>query len=100
WRAGKGEVAAEWERSWWGAGGSLTTVMRASATAAASRGEGASFAPAATRESVREAVRFQTTSRKPALRRLWLMGSPMRPTPMNPTVGCDTRGLRKRKERL
>src|SRR5579859_2349601 len=73
------------------AGGSLTMVMRTSLAAATSRGEGASLAPAATRDSARDAVRFQTKSGKPALRRLWPMGDPMRPRPMRPTVGCDTK---------
>src|SRR5579863_3728726 len=72
------------------AGGSLTIVIRTSAAAAASLGEEARRAPAATKESAREAVRFQTTSGKPALRRLCPMGRPMRPRPMRLTVGCGT----------
>ncbi len=45
-------------------------VMRTSAAAATSRGETASFAPAATRESAREAVRFQTTRGKASFKKI------------------------------
>ena len=38
--------------------------------------------------SARDAVRFHTTSGKPALRRLCPMGRPIRPRPMRLTVGC------------
>src|SRR5579859_265361 len=92
---GNADLSPEFQRTSSSAGGSLTIVMRMSAAAATSRGEEASFAPAETKESARDEVRFQTTSGKPALRRLWLMGSPMRPSPINPTVGCDTRDLRR-----
>src|SRR5882672_5914377 len=84
------EFAPEFQRTSSSAGGSLTMVMRTSDAAATSRGDAASFAPAATRESARDAVRFQTVRGKPALTRLWPMGFPMRPRPMSPTVGCDT----------
>src|SRR5260221_6470700 len=65
-------------------------VMSTSAEAAASLGEAARRAPAGTSESARAAVRFQTTRRKPALRRLWPIGRPIRPSPIKLTVGCGT----------
>src|SRR5258708_17333930 len=65
-------------------------VMRISAAAAASLGEAARRAPAASRESARDAVRFHTTSGNPALRRLWPMGRPIRPSPIKLTRGCGT----------
>src|SRR5436190_15283506 len=65
-------------------------VIRMSAAAAASFADAARRAPAATSESARDAVRFQTTRGNPALRRLWAMGRPIRPSPMKLTVGCGT----------
>src|SRR2546425_5041897 len=88
--AGKADLSPLFQRTSSRAGGSLTMVSRTSEAAATSCGEAARFAPAAARESAREAVRFQTTRGKPALRRLWPMGSPIRPRPIRPTVGCDT----------
>src|SRR5215471_1836402 len=88
--AGKAEFAPEFQSTSSRAGGSLTIVMSTSEAVATSRGDAASFAPAATREPALEAVRFHTTRGNPALRRLWHMGLPMRPRPMKPTVGCDT----------
>src|SRR6266446_3964945 len=71
------------------AGGSLTMVISKSEAEATSPGDLASFAPAATSDSAREAVRFQTVSGKPALRRFRLMGEPMRPRPIKPTFGLE-----------
>src|SRR5579871_4214987 len=69
------------------AGGSLTMVISTSACAAASAGFAARFAPAATRSSAFEAVRFHTTSGNPAFSRFMPIGLPIRPSPINPTVG-------------
>src|SRR6266481_4311067 len=66
------------------AGGSLTMVRIKSAALAASWGDFASVAPAATSSSAREAVRFQTVREWPALMRFMPMGRPIRPRPMNP----------------
>src|SRR6266700_8268674 len=92
------DFGSELQRTSSSAGGSLTMVMRLSAAAAASLGEAARRAPAATRESARDAVRFHTTSGNPALRRLWPMGRPISPSPIKPTVGCDTRLPPRRKD--
>ena len=66
------------------AGGSLTIVRRKSEVAATSCGDFASFAPAATRSSAREAVRFHTVREYPALIRFMPMGRPIKPRPINP----------------
>src|SRR6267143_2870528 len=66
------------------AGGSLTIVRIKSAALAASWGDFASFAPAATSSSAREAVRFQTVREWPALMRFMPMGRPIRPRPISP----------------
>src|SRR2546421_4599812 len=66
------------------AGGSLTMVRRKSEAAATSCGDFASFAPAATRSSAREAVRFHTVREYPALMRFMPMGRPIKPSPINP----------------
>src|SRR5580704_10564313 len=67
------------------AGGSLTMVMSASEEPATSSGELASLAPAATSDSAREAVRFQTVKEYPAFKRFKPIGRPIRPSPINPT---------------
>src|SRR5580700_5638151 len=67
------------------AGGSLTMVMSASEEPATSSGELASLAPAATSDSAREAVRFQTVKEYPAFNRFNPIGRPIRPSPINPT---------------
>src|ERR1700688_3319010 len=87
------DFSLEAQRTSSSAGGSLTMVMRMSA--AASLGEAARRAPAATSESAREAVRFHTTSGNPALSRLWPMGRPISPSPIRLTVGCGTVVLQK-----
>src|SRR5580704_2357806 len=69
------------------AGGSLTIVKSTSACAATSRGFAPSLAPARTRSSAFAAERFQTTSGNPALRKLWPIGLPIKPSPISPTVG-------------
>src|SRR6202047_4892543 len=56
--------------------------------AASSRGDGASFAPAATSSSARDAVRFQTVKGKPAFNKFMPMGLPINPRPINPTFVC------------
>src|SRR5206468_7632996 len=66
------------------AGGSLTMVRRKSEAAATSCGDFASFAPAATNSSAREAVRFHTVSECPALMRFIPIGRPIKPSPINP----------------
>src|SRR6266478_75820 len=66
------------------AGGSLTMVRRKSEAAATSCGDFASFAPAATSSSAREAVRFHTVREYPALIRFTPMGRPIKPRPINP----------------
>src|SRR5947199_6056205 len=66
------------------AGGSLTMVRRKSEAAATSCGDFASFAPAATSSSAREAVRFHTEREYPALMRFMPMGRPIKPSPINP----------------
>src|SRR5438552_18175530 len=66
------------------AGGSLTIVRRKSEAAATSCGDFASFAPAATNSSAREAVRFHTVSECPALMRFIPIGRPIKPSPINP----------------
>src|SRR5271169_5239122 len=67
------------------AGGSLTMVISTSEPAATSWGDLASVAPAATSDSAREAVRFQTVKEYPAFKRFKPMGRPMSPSPINPT---------------
>src|SRR5208282_764961 len=67
------------------AGGSLTMVISMSESVATSRGDPASFAPAATNPSAREAVRFQTVNLYPAFKRLSPIGRPINPSPINPT---------------
>src|SRR5580700_9171771 len=67
------------------AGGSLTMVMSRSDKLATSSGELASLAPAATSDSAREAVRFQTVKEYPAFKRFNPIGRPIRPSPINPT---------------
>src|SRR5713101_6691189 len=71
------------------AGGSLTMVKRRSAASAAARGDDASRAPAATSDSAREGVRFQTVSGYPAFKRFNPMGRPMRPRPIHPMLGFE-----------
>src|SRR5437899_2767519 len=66
------------------AGGSLTIVRRKSQAAATSCGDFASFAPAATNSSTREAVRFHTVREYPALIRFLPIGRPIKPSPINP----------------
>ena len=51
---------------------------------AASRGVAALLAPFFTSGSARDAVRFQTVTVWPDLRRLLAMGAPMVPVPRNP----------------
>src|ERR1700722_6037918 len=67
------------------AGGSLTMVMSTSEVLATSSGKLASLAPAATSDSAREAVRFQTVKEYPAFNRFNPIGRPIRPSPINPT---------------
>src|SRR5438105_13903616 len=66
------------------AGGSLTMVRRKSEAAATSCGDFASFAPAATNSSAREAVRFHTVSECPPLLRFIPIARPTKPSPLNP----------------
>src|SRR5579859_311560 len=68
------------------AGGSLTIVISTSDAAATSCGEPPSLAPAATRDSAREVVRFQTVRAKPAFKRFRPIGRPIRPSPISPTL--------------
>src|SRR3954469_19839976 len=63
-------------------GASTTIVMTMSACSAAARGGGATGSP---RSSARGRVRFQTTTSKPAPRRLRAMREPMIPRPRNAT---------------
>src|SRR5215475_4134916 len=66
------------------AGGSLTIVISTSASLAASFGDFASFAPAATNSSARDAVRFHTITACPAFTKFIAIGRPIRPSPINP----------------
>src|SRR5580700_2849910 len=80
------------------AGGSLTMVMSTSDELATSSAELASLAPAATSDSAREAVRFQTVKEYPAFKRFNPIGRPIRPSPIKPTFEprpmiCFGRGL-------
>src|ERR1700722_5714350 len=70
------------------AGGSLTMESTISELAASSRGHRASFAPAATSSSARDAVRFQTVKGKPAFNKFIPMGLPISPKPISPTFVC------------
>src|SRR5437667_10639595 len=74
------------------AGGSLTMVRRKSEAAATSCGDFASFAPAATSSSAREAVRFHTVRECPALMRFMPMGRPIKPSPINPIFFVPAEG--------
>src|SRR5882724_3740847 len=76
------------------AGGSLTMEIRKSLAAAASCGDLASLAPAATSSSAREAVRFQTVNGYSAFKIFMPIGRPIRPSPISPTAGFNAR-LRK-----
>src|SRR5712691_10716778 len=69
------------------AGGSLTMVRRKSQLPATSCGDFASFAPAVTSSSAREAVRFQTVSEYPAFKRFIPTGLTMSPRPIKPIAG-------------
>src|SRR6202035_1260467 len=53
-----------------------------------SRGDAASFAPAATNSSARDVVRFHTVKGKPAFNKFMPMGLPINPRPINPTFVC------------
>jgi len=70
----EGGFVALFQRTSSRAGGVADDCEKYVGAAATSCGEAARFAPAATRESAREAVRFQTTRGKPALRRLLAHG--------------------------
>ena len=55
------------------------------------RGLSGALAPASTSGAQRSAVRFQTTSGKPAASTLRAIARPIRPIPANPTVTVVTR---------
>src|SRR5450432_2786190 len=74
------------------AGGSLTIVMRTSAPAAASRGDIASVAPAATSSSALDAVRFHTARGCPAFNKFIPMGRPIKPSPIKPIFAFELEG--------
>src|ERR1700732_2303593 len=63
--------------------------------AASSRDDGASFAPAATSSSARDAVRFQTVNGNPAFNKFIPMGLPISPRPISPTFVCGPTGFTK-----
>ena len=70
--------------TWSTSGVSLTQIRMMSQCAATSAGLAPSWAPCATRSSMRLAVRFQTVSGKPAFRTLAAIPRPMIPKPTNP----------------
>src|SRR5581483_9926780 len=71
---------------------SVSIVTTTSAPASA-EGAGTATAPSSTSGSAREAVRFQTTSGKPARRTFRAIGRPIRPRPAKPTVGVSDKNL-------
>ena len=61
-------------------------MINTSAPLAASFGDFASFAPAATNSSARDAVRFHTVTACPAFNKFIAIGRPISPSPMNPIL--------------
>ena len=68
-------------------GGPGSIVTRTSHWAAVFGTDSAAIAPASTSGSTASARTSNTTTSKPARRRLSAIGAPIRPSPMNPTTG-------------